>query len=194
MMVVEGVAADSFDVVDSGASRKASDALSIKGFQRTVELSTLARRILLFKSAGASAVFTSKKLSTTTAQVTSYVDDHATELVGAINAIGCLADVRMTPVPLGVLFFLYAVLTRANQSKFLDFAQAVVNGEGVMRGDPAFALRKNLLGRNATQRPSARAMAGLTIKAWNAHYDGVRIDTFLAYKEEQEFPEIKGTA
>jgi len=86
-------------------------------------------------------------------------------------------------------------LTRENMSGELDaFYESFKVGENLSADSPIFVLRKhhenNLV---STRRPRAWYMAAITIKAWNAHIEGKKIDK-LRYSPSgvraEEFPTI----
>lgn len=194
MLVVDGVASDAYEVIDSGASRKPQDMMRAKGYKSAVQTASLCRRMILYQMGGLAAAFSTNRSRISVAQIAEFADAHSAEIVGACDAINGLRDLLISPVPRSFFMVFYMVLASGSRAQFLDFAQAVVNGEGVMRGDPAFALRKNLLGRPAAEKVDQRALGALLAKAWNAHADGRRIDGPLGFRSGETYPELRGAS
>lgn len=169
MFVIRGLTHDAQTVMDSGVKRTASDALSLREFQNTNLLASVARMGLTVDTIGYAGIVGKQRAFTTT-EIATYIDDHP-ELPEFLNA-GAKAARQMDASPTVVCYAMWR-LTRINPDAASDFFTAAAEGVGLLAGDPVLALRRRLAeARRNRERLSMAAYLSMIFRAWNARQEG----------------------
>ena len=104
------------------------------------------------------------KNNLTVQRVKAYVDKHKSALEeAAARAFPAAAAIRLSTGGLG-----YLAYVAASNPKLDTFLESLRTGEGLRKGNPAYALRERALKRGRARVPTPDAFA-LIFKAWNAY-------------------------
>lgn len=165
MLVVRGVAKETFATMDSGKPRSLADVLGIEGHVHTNTIASVAR------SAFAYAAGTTQNYIATKATLNAFVANHP-YMVEVVRDVSKVAKV-FPKTPLSTILFL------GNERRFLDveaaeFIDGVVFGEGLRRGDARHTLREWISAERVRGRGVLRTTTVLaaTARAWNAFASG----------------------
>ena len=181
MLVVRGVAREAFETMDAGKSRSVSDVLAIEGRKNAITVAAAARLIWLY-CAGVST-----RNPTARSNVLALVKAHPRleETVAKYAVGGGQALVNSLALPRSPFA---AVLALAGESGKLDveiagFAEGVIYGEGLFKGDARLTLRRWLerhrrsvgLGQPLLTEPFFAACG----RAWSAYARGEALTSIV---------------
>jgi hypothetical protein len=167
-VVVRGVEAEAFEMIDAGRTRTLANTLAIDGHKNTTATSASARMVWAY------AAGTSLKYGTSRAELLALIRDHPyiSEVVDMVIRRDALTK------PMGVpRSALIATLVLANEGRKYDdqvrsFLEGFVTGEGLFGGDPRLTLRRWLTRmRQETGNLGARVAEpffAATVRAWSA--------------------------
>lgn len=169
MLVIRGLAADSQEVMDSGAKRTAGDALNLRGHTNTMRLSSVARLAIVIEEYGFDAV-AGQQRSVSTSEVTAFVAEHP-ELADCVAWAGTVYR-QLDTSPSAIAYAMWRTL-KIDADAANDFFADAADGIGLQAGDPVLALRKRLAEarRNRERMPLAGSLS-LIFRAWNARREG----------------------
>lgn len=180
-VVVFGVEPDSFDTIDSGKSRTGADVLSILGETNTNILSAVLTWIWRYQN---------NCIGHNTKGPTSHERSRVLEQYPQIrDSMHFCRQNRgpLTPSICGLLHFLGSIHDREATEGFLTMVE---NGENIGKGDAAFALRGQLLGKYGRIVIKNRVVvAAIGIKALSAHLAGQEVK-LLRWGRDEEFPSL----
>jgi hypothetical protein len=107
---------------------------------------------------------------------------------------------RRVPYQVAPTAAMFTMFSQANEEKASVFIDQCLNGENIKKGDPAYTLRESILHYGQRQTPLDKMYK--TARAWNAFYEGRKIDRVLgatrmsgtsrATDGYDPFPEIAG--
>lgn len=198
LLVIRGLSASSFATVDQGG-REAHDALYVAGYKYDERnLSGVARAWMNFEFLTLDDLTARKQsgkdeLKWAPDEVLQFVES-TPELVAAAIEAKQLNN-KMGFGSSAVLSLVIKEGRRVNAEQFNDFLKQVIDGEGLYRGDPAYAYRNALAGAGSAKnirsdRDRVRVNTALLIKAFDA-YLNARPATLLRWNVESEkFPEF----
>lgn len=181
-LVVRGLEPDSQDVMDSGAGRKASDALLLHGYHNVNNLSSVIRMCILFENTSLppSSRFNVRN-QVSNAQIIDYIDKHP-DVVEDVNEV--LFYRNRMDVPVSVMGFVFRQLKKISEEDAKIFLHKVATGEALEYGDPILALRSRLreVDKNQ-QRVKPSTFAAILFRTWNSWRKGQKLTSVvLVYK------------
>jgi len=193
-VVARGVNEDAFDVMDTGRSRNAADVLHIHGYPSQNALAAAARGLMFIERYG--RVFPSQRdshLYVTPVTTLQYVKEHP-EIIDGVH----LADrIYHSGIQggIGLWSIIMTLFLRLDRAQAEQFAEHLITGAGLHRGDPVLMLRNRLLGSQRDQYSTLSgrdALVAIAIKAWNAWREGNSLQA-LTWRAEgrraEPFPE-----
>lgn len=179
MLIVEGATVDAFMTKDIGRRRSCADALSIEGFASTSRLAATANLIDRYRTGRMV-----NRIGYTVSHVVALVKAEPS-IVESLNRVHA-ARKFVTISVAAAAYHLWAEVDREMADELMN---QIIDGEGLTRGDPAFALRERLIKNAAAQRKvTSIEMFAFFIKAWNATRSGERISN-LVFRMFGESPE-----
>jgi hypothetical protein len=185
MLVAYGLPESSFSVLDTGAARKASDALSIDGACNAHCMAAGIRLWLFYQNlrgqlwGGVPAV---KIYSVTAVKAQYELDPEGWDWAGKTATAFCVPKL-LTPGPSAA--FLYLAFTDGYSQKYLaGFMRCIKEGADLTYGNPILAFRnKEFSGVGAGTKKQQARVADL-IKLFNAYTTGQQLKIF----KSQQFP------
>ena len=194
VLIVEGVAASSFDTIDTGIHRGLRDVLDIEGVEYAHEVASGVpvamalenQRLAMSRTAGKKkkgrfipdvpethAWFNAHPIIVESARLCA-TRKHARLILGTGNMIGC-----------------HYVTALKDRSAADDFFTSVNHGEGMHRTDPPMRLREKMGNDRMMKRTLSQASkCGMILKAWNAFRRGEKLHQ-LRWNDGDEFPGIE---
>ncbi len=152
--------------MDIGATRPASDALTLAGERNAATLAAILRRLVMRERGGVD--------NPTHAEQRAYLERHPDVRDAVDLALMVRKNLGVAPSLIGAAYHLCAQADRAAARVW--FADQLIKGLGLRDGDPAAALRNRFAGLTDRQRRAdALDGLGLIIHAWNLHRDGRRV-------------------
>lgn len=168
-VVVRGLHPLTQDVMDSGAARQASDALSMSGVRDSKRVAAAARIAM--------AIADKTNLRTaryTNSEVQNWVLDHL-DITDAAAVLG--RDARLLPLPPSVALYCAWRLAGVDEDAAIDFFCQFATGIGAYVGSPMVALRRRLTGEyGAARRVTTEEQIGSVFRAWNMWRKGKTMD------------------
>jgi len=157
--------------IDTGAPRRFSDYLSIKGVPNAITVAGLTRAVWAWKLKGTSIYATPEKASSQVLWAT--LEQHP-----EIHDISRHATkMRAVDAPFTVTGLCYWLFSAIDQEDCDFFFDRLMDGQGLFQGDPIYALRSQLASSKEHRGSrNVRWMLGLTIKAWNKYRRGETLD------------------
>ena len=190
-VVVENVSDEAFNVIDTGKSRSAGDALAIHGLTNPLRLAAAARYILLFKAGYYSSDSgAGKKADASNLRVIEFVKANQQELSEIVSYChGVYQKFRFMPESL--LSASYWLFSQKSQSMCNDFFEKYTTGINLTEKNPVRLLRDRLVRDSANKtKLTGREKMMLFIMAWN-HCRTNSKPSSLVLTKNQKFPSIK---
>jgi hypothetical protein len=192
VLVVRGLPDNTQDTMDTGAKRRMSDVLKLRGETNAVTLASTLLRVLKWKQGHRRYLKTAGDTNPTHRQLLEVLDEHpeirrSAEIAGRVSAVGSL--------PGSVAGLCHWLFVRIDPSDCAYFFARLGDGVGLDGDDPIYALRRALANlANQPGRSDDTLVTALVIKAWNAFRDGRRVQ-LLQFKaggaNPEQFPEPK---
>lgn len=181
ILLVRGVARDTFSTFDDGKKRNGTDVLSLRGEKNAAVLLTSARTILLMTRG--STVFNMVTNSDVLATVDAYP-----EVRTWVNKYANTAKIKNV-----FPNYLPGVLTLASSRYGFEVVESFFNklasGENLSATDPAFQLREKFMTAPKGLRMSQEMKIAYCVKAINAHIQGKPMK-ILRHQEREALPEL----
>jgi hypothetical protein len=185
VLVVNGLPADSQNVMDSGAKRQASDALKLAGYPSVTTLAAVARLALaLSKSPGAPVSRSGWKGAFSHTEIKDFIEDHPdiTEAVKASLHYKDRIDAHSS-----VTAYVWWRCSKVSHKATVEFFESIANAQTNGKGDPRLALIRRLQSaRRANERLSQYAQVSLFFRSWNAWRKGSTVGTFQTVNHRGE--------
>lgn len=184
-VVVRGVPRRAaFATIGGGRGRSVADVLKISGESEQCMLASALGWLWRYEHKG--MLTTLRALGWTARNALALLRRHP-NIRDAINEVRSKAMNPLRPVSgMATIYYLYASI---EEKKATTFMAQVRSGEGIRRGDPAYALRRWLLNRGqGGKQPRTSEILAVTAKAFRAYFEGERIIT-LAWKRSGKSPE-----
>lgn len=192
-VVVRGLEDQAQDDMDTGAPRSFSDVLTLRGESSAHGLSALVRRVAAWQAGERRGVAKPAEPLTHSLLLRTLeahpelreVQQHAHRVASRVPGIAASS--------VGLLWWLCDQLDPDDALFFFD---RLADGQGLVKGDPIFELRR-WLADNAAKNNSINDTAyvlGVAIKAWNAYRDGRSVAAFkfrIGGAKPETFPEPK---
>lgn len=186
MLVVHGVSMESQHTMDTGAKRKVSDALKLRGEKNYTHLAAGIRGCILWDE-GARSFGGGGGRGVTVSEAFRYLDDHPelkeyAAMHAPINA-GC-------KIPTAVSIPAMKVLYGIDYEDAQHFFSRLASDEGHYKGEPIYALRKALMVENDKAKIGRTTTwkFAVLIKAWNKYRMGDACHV-LTYRPGGAIPE-----
>lgn len=172
-----------FDVLDTGAARKAADVIHQVGeYQSSSMVASAAKYLAVYETTGSwarPAVGITNKMILRTASRHEDLGLRQKELAGWIYGSGIRGLRR------GVVLALYITMLQKDLVLAESFFRKVFVGEEIAKTDIEFMLRRRLLNGAYEEKVTI----GLIIKAWNAKRKGLTLPR-LGFQPDEKIPEI----
>lgn len=195
-IIVTGLHAIAQETIDTGSQRTLADVLRLRGYSNTNALASFIRYRVKIDRMGLERCFT----GATNVAIPNSV---ALEYLKKRAVMDDFKEMQNWPkrsfkVPQCVVFAVFPELKKASSGDFKYFTEKIFNGRDLNFDDPILALRNVYIrqatvsgGRNAGY--SDKALAALTVKAWNKFMAGEKCE-WLRFRtggaKPEEFPEI----
>lgn len=210
-VVVRGVADENaFSTVDCGKVRTSSDVFSIDGWANASVVPGAATIVygLTHKNgmgwSGPTEKYARKKLGDkfeqpmkhssrrnslmSPSELCSYANSFRADLTESVRF--AVSSKAKKFLPAATIAGLHYVFSRKDPVAAEHFFHQIGTGEGLLKGDPVYALREKLISCLGSSSKLPRwTILGYTIKAWNKRRAGGRL-TQLKIAENEEFPTI----
>lgn len=195
-IIVTGLPAVAQETMDIGSQRTLADVLRLRGYSNTNALASFIRYRVKIDRMGLERCFTgASNVAIPNSVALGYLDKR--EVMDDFKEMNSWPK-RAFKIPQSTIFAVFPELKKASSDDFGYFAEKVFNGRGLDSDDPISAIRNVYIrqatvsgGRNAGY--SDKALAALTIKAWNKFMNGEKCE-YLRFRtggaSPEEFPEI----
>ncbi len=187
ILVVRGLANKAQDNIDNGIRRPYYDVLRLRGEVNTSVLAAVVRRVCSWKAGSRRGVSDTPQ---TNAQL-----DRTLEAHPELREISAWASNASTycDLPASILGLAWWVFSEIDLEDAETFFQRFVDGQGLVKGDPIYELRRTLQGsKDVRGERSQTYLLAVTIKAWNAYRRGEQVG-LLRWKaggaKPEKFPE-----
>jgi hypothetical protein len=189
-LVVHGIKAEAFKVMDTGRNRNASDVFGLAGIDYASHI-----------AAATKIVYTYNETQRNTTKGT-YSKVSSNELLSYYNQNPRISDCLLSIVPLYKEFgkvlsksYLTGYMYLCSQKSVTDaedFFRKLCTGLDLSIESPIYILRKRMI-RNAASKEKLSFVEknALLIKAWNHYRAGSKLKTLRWDREREEFPKIK---
>lgn len=165
--VARGLKPEVFQVLDTGKSRSAADALSATGYKYSTNLAAISRNILLFQQGHYTASGGNKRLKASNKDVLDFVRSHEEiQEICAFVQNHIYQNFRF--ITLAHLGTIYYILSRKNQTKADEFFGKYANGIDLSETNPIRHLRERLIKDKVNKlKLTGRDKIALVIYTWN---------------------------
>lgn len=191
-VVIRNVPADAFDRMDSGKVRTRSDVLGMHGFPSALPLAACVRGLIWIGQTGRLRPGRGNEPLVTNASSLAYAHEHP-EVIEAVRLGDRVYHSGMVG-GIGLWSIAFGLFLRLSEHDAHEFAEAIITGENLMRGDPRLLIRNRAGTRNRGEFASEsgrESLLALIIKAWNMWRKGktAKALTWHGYAENPEpFP------
>lgn len=192
MLVVRGLPNSTQHTMDTGAVRKFSDVLKLRGEENYVVLATIVRSVHIWEKGqrrfgGASSTAQTNPQLLATLEKYPYLREATHPLTRVSNSAGLPASAS------GALWFAFMNIDPHDAENFFD---RLASDEGHHHGEPIYMLRKVLQKSREDVRGTRNVtlLAALTVKAWNAYRSGDTVNLLRwtpGGASPERFPEPK---
>lgn len=193
-IIVEGMADDTFEIIDTGKNRTAGDVLSTFNITNPSQIAAMAKFILRFLDGNiGDAIHRSSagKQTISNSMVTEFVLKHHVSLVNSREFGYSKLNKLVTKPSLASLHFIFKTIHKGKADGFIT---QLIEGAELKKTSPVFLLRQ-MLDDNKSRiinNLSDYDIQALIIKAWNADFDGVVVEKLKFSRTSDNFPEIRG--
>ncbi len=182
---VSGVPDAAFETIDSGRRRTPADVLSIMGFPSVTDLAALANLWLLWEhkrrvtGIGNQSAFTTQVIVACATQ-------HLEEFQKAIRATAAVKSLFKGGTIHAFYWLKFGAIDESDRDFFFE---RLNDGQGLVVGDPIYALRQAWLNMLSSHRSMSRELyGGFMVKAWNKYRNRERIQ-ILQFSAQETYPE-----
>jgi hypothetical protein len=179
-VVIRGMDPESFNIIDGGRKREASDLLDRLGsYVNTTALGSALRAIMFYRERGH---FGNPGISYSNAEVVRHLEDEV-GIEYAVQRSKSLRQHGLKSTPPAVVAALYHIFSECSPDDVDPFMEKWATGLGITReNDPVYALRRRL---DDPAIKSKNVKAALAIKAWNYYREGKSVTKMQI---PEEFP------
>ena len=182
MLVVRDLAPEAQSVLDTGAKRSASDALSLTGHAHSHGLAAVTRMCILLDRGAEHGVVTHSEIA-------SYIDAHPDLPAAVSKQSKYAAHLDLTP---RVISYLCLTFARVDQDACEQFFDSLANNQTNGPGDPRNTMiRKLSEARRRGERVTPVEQIHIVTRAWNAWREGrqLRLIKFVTRPDVASIPE-----
>lgn len=188
MLVIRGLPNETQETMDGGAKRKFSDVLQLRGEPQYIRLASIARMVHLWESGY--RLTGGPNYAPTNAQLFQTIEKYPYLREGAQAADQVSRGSGLPPSIVGLCWWLFDQLD-AEDADF--FFSRLRDGQSMAKGDSIYELRRAVVASRSVRGERSQAyLTAITIKAWNAYRDGVKVG-LLRYRpggaNPEKFPE-----
>lgn len=191
-LVMRGVPDSTFEIIDTGKNRTSGDVLSTWRVPNPKQIAGIVGFILRFMNGSISNATNATSKGTQTishGEVRDFALRNQKDLLNSREYGYDKYNKLVNPSHLSALHFIFKVVNRERADIFVN---QLNTGENLNRESPVFILRHMLQENKEAQfKRTVVEISALIIKAWNAFYNGVKVER-LKYARTEEFPEIAG--
>lgn len=139
VLMVFGVTRQSRATVDQGVARTTADILSMDGVTNAATVSAALRMLLAWEAVDQQSIAQARRISTMQVRDRLAKDSSIVEEVSYCNAR------RVGFINASTAAFCHHVFARVHKDQANAFMKAILEGEGLQRGDPAHTVRNRLI-------------------------------------------------
>lgn len=184
-MVVSGVNDAAFETIDTGRARTPADVLSIMGYTNTADLAALGRLDALWEKHGTIAE-NGRLAMPTTQEIVANVNERFDAYIVAISRTSALRKLFGAG---SMWAWYFGRLGELDVSDRDFFFERLADGQGLVEGDPIYALRSALVNARLRSRSMPRSwVGGMIVKAWNKYRTHERIK-HLSFNATEDYPQ-----
>jgi len=187
--VARNIPDNSFQFIDTGRTRRASDVLGIQGIDKPTRVAAVVKFIIYFQNARygstVKGVGSGDKFRVNNDQVAKFAIKHEKSIFESLP-VGFHKGVKLvTPVSLSALHYIFKQI---NEQQADDFCWKVTVGESLTKTNPIHLLRNELIADMRSKRPMrGLEKIGLICKTWNL-YRTKKTVSVLEWNPKEEFP------
>ncbi len=183
--VASGIDPDAFMTMDSGKSRTPADVLTIFGYTNGNEHAALGRIFARVRKHGSPYDRGGRQAQPTTQEIVSEVNANPDRFMDAIRGANHSKRTFGGGSALGYCWITFGDIDMSDRDMFFE---RLADGQGLVEGDPIYALRRALLEVKLRHRNMPQNhMIALIIKAWNA-YRMHRKVMLLVFRADEAWP------
>jgi hypothetical protein len=186
LLVVRGLPSETQDTMDGGIKRKFADVLNLRGENNYVILAAIVRRVALWEAGS----LRGGNFTPSNAQLLQTLDKYPW-----LRDIAPAAHLTSTKcaLPGAVIGFTWWLFSQIDSEDAEHFFARLGDDQNMAKGDPIYELRRAAANSKSVRgQRSVKFLIAITIKAWNAYRDGVKVG-LLAYRpggaKPEKFPE-----
>jgi len=189
--VARNVPPDSFDTIDTGRGRTASDVFYIEGEKNVTDLAAACRIVHAYESGSLKNVIRGSRHSHSTTQQMEYILRKHPSLRDSVGQ--SFACRKNGIIQVSIVAAMHLLFSKFDAELANDFLQRLATGGGLVDGHPVLALRNRLI------RDKEKGVRGhnqvnkiaLVIKAWNKLRNGEQVFALTWNPSKEAFPEIE---
>lgn len=181
-LVVFGAPRSSRLSLDQGAARGAQDYLTMEGNHYAVAAASMCRNLIGYENAGGKSFGIPSSVTNTQIMERYHNDPFIAEAAEFASRGKYKAKSLLAPAVIG---FCYYVFAKINKAAAQDYLTQILEGQMLRKGDPAFAVRAQLMNLGKSSR---QARAELVMRGWVYYRQGKPL---LLAKVFGSFPEIE---
>lgn len=186
MLVVSNLNDTTQDTMDTGAKRTLADVLKLHGEDHYIALAAVLLRVHAWKQGSRKNLKSAGTTRPTHRQLLQVLDQHPELRRSAELGSRVRNSIRLSASTGALCHWLFS---RIDQGDCAFFFARLIDGAGLMPGDPVYALRRAIENlAKAPGRPDEPLVTALVIKAWNLYRAGDEIQ-LLSYRPGGARPE-----
>lgn len=187
-LVVRGLETEAQDDTDRGIPRKFYDVLALRGETNASTLAAVVRRMVLWET-GERRNIQNRAVSSAAMLRWLEANPQIRDICNNANRVG--RGVALPASIIGTAWWLFAEVDDEDAAFFFD---RLGDGQGLVKGDPIFELRRTLDNSKSVRGERSQAyLLAITIKAWNAYRDGRKDISLYKFRpggaKPEAFPE-----
>ena len=189
---------DAFATIDQGKKRGFADLLAIDGYLNVAQTAGIATQLWRYThgfgmgshgSTNASTVTLREFLRNDVPDLPNWIIGH----YGERNVQRLTTFSNIPGLPPSVIGALWYAAWHASPETADGFFNDVAHGEGLIMGDPAYAVRETLFRSTTTRRKLPNdEVAAQVVRGWNAYVHGRRAYNLKGVIKDGKFPTIEG--
>jgi len=165
-LVLKGISADAFKVMDTGKNRNVGDIFSIEGINNYVTVSSTCRTLIMFKNNRFYRAFKDQQPSNT--DVLNFYNQHP-EVSDIVKKCTPLYKEFNHVLPVVLISSCFYIMSEKNTTEAEIFWRKLCTGLDLEQGSPIKYLRDRLIADKISNRKiTYREKMALIIKAWNS--------------------------
>jgi hypothetical protein len=190
--VVFGMDPNDYETLDQGTKRTFADTLKYYGYTNTLLLSALTYRYWYWKK---SQDMRKGNVKPVQHELLPLVRAHEDEMSAALK-VGSRITGHVKPITNSVASLCFMLCNRVDEGDAKEFFDRLIDGQGLIDGDPIYALRNRWAPNAAKKRDKTPdwVQGAHILKAWNYYRDGKQVE-LLSWRaggaKPEPFPQPK---